>query len=171
MSIVWKNCSLPQRSVGELCCTPWLKRRSQRCAAFPFSDPRRSGCAGGREWRRQIHPVADLNNSVTAHARNRIRGWRGCDPRSARVRQQLGYHGGSDASFYARLSARENLRLFASLNNMNRAEADLRIPQLIEMFKLGHVMDSQVRTFSTGTVHRLGLARAMLHRPAVLILD
>jgi ABC-2 type transport system ATP-binding protein len=36
----------------------------------------------------------------------------------ARARQQLGFHSGSDASFYARLSARENLRLFASLNNI-----------------------------------------------------
>ena len=32
-------------------------------------------------------------------------------------------------------------------------------------------MDQQVRTLSTGTVHRLGLARALLHRPSVVLLD
>ena len=89
----------------------------------------------------------------------------------ARVRQQIGFHSGSDASFYARLSARENLRLFASLNNIGRAEADRRIAQLADLLSLGDIMERQVRTLSTGTVHRLGLARALLHRPAVLVLD
>jgi ABC-2 type transport system ATP-binding protein len=90
---------------------------------------------------------------------------------SARVRQQLGYHSGSDASFYARLSARENLRLFASLSNVERRAADERIEQLAALLHLNAVMDRQVRTLSTGTVHRLGLARALLHRPSVLLLD
>lgn len=89
----------------------------------------------------------------------------------ARVRQQLGYHGASDASFYARLSARENLRLFATLNNISLGQMDRRIADLVDLLNLGAVLDLQVRTFSTGTVHRLGLARALLHRPSVLILD
>ena len=88
-----------------------------------------------------------------------------------RVLRQLGFHGGSDASFYARLSAQENLRLFATLNNIQRAEADRRIAHLADLLHLGQVMDQQVRTLSTGTVHRLGLARALLHRPSVVLLD
>jgi ABC-type multidrug transport system ATPase subunit len=89
----------------------------------------------------------------------------------ARVRQQLGYHSGSDASFYARLSARENLKLFASLSNVDRKEAERRIEHLADLLHLTAIMDRQVRTLSTGTVHRLGLARALLHRPSVLLLD
>ena len=89
----------------------------------------------------------------------------------ARTRRQLGFHSGSDASFYARLSARENLRLFGALNNIGRAEADRHIAHLSDLLGLGNVLDRQVRTFSTGMVHRLGLARALLHQPAVLILD
>jgi len=89
----------------------------------------------------------------------------------ARVRRQLGYHTGADGGFYGRLSARENLEFFAALNNLTRHDARQSIAHVVELLRLGAVLDRQVRTFSTGTVHRLGLARAILHAPAVLILD
>ncbi len=89
----------------------------------------------------------------------------------ARVRRQLGFHTGSDGGFYGRLSARENLEFFAALNNLGRAEAARSIARVVDLLGLAAVMDRQVRTLSTGTVHRLGLARALLHAPAVLLLD
>jgi ABC-2 type transport system ATP-binding protein len=89
----------------------------------------------------------------------------------AKVRLQIGYHTGGDACFYSRLTARENLVLFAGLNNISEAQACARIAELSDPFGLAHLLDRQVRTLSTGNIHRLGLARAMLHRPSVLILD
>ena len=89
----------------------------------------------------------------------------------AKVRLQIGYHTGGDACFYSRLTARENLLLFAGLNNISGAEASRRIAELTSPFGLGDLLDRQARTLSTGNIHRLGLARAMLHRPSVLILD
>lgn len=89
----------------------------------------------------------------------------------AEVRLQIGYHTGADACFYSRLSARENLVLFAGLNNLSHSEASQRIAELTDPFGLGAILDRPVRTLSTGNIHRLGLARAMLHRPSVLILD
>jgi ABC-2 type transport system ATP-binding protein len=89
----------------------------------------------------------------------------------AKVRLQIGYHTGGDACFYSRLTARENLLLFAGLNNISGAEASRRIAELTVPFGLGDLLDRQARTLSTGNIHRLGLARAMLHRPSVLILD
>jgi ABC-type multidrug transport system ATPase subunit len=89
----------------------------------------------------------------------------------AKVRLQIGYHTGGDACFYSRLSARENLLLFAGLNNLSGAAASMRIAELTGPFGLGDLLDRQVRTLSTGNIHRLGLARAMLHRPSVLLLD
>jgi ABC-2 type transport system ATP-binding protein len=87
------------------------------------------------------------------------------------VLRMLGFHGGSDASFYARLTARENLQFFGTLNNLSSADIASRITHLADLLHLGPVMDQQVRTFSTGTVHRLGLARALLHRPSIILLD
>jgi ABC-type multidrug transport system ATPase subunit len=89
----------------------------------------------------------------------------------AKVRLKIGYHTGGDACFYARLTARENLVLFAGLNNLSESAASQRIAELTGPFGLGELLDRQVRTLSTGNIHRLGLARAMLHRPSVLILD
>jgi ABC-type multidrug transport system ATPase subunit len=90
---------------------------------------------------------------------------------AANVRLQIGYHTGGDACFYSRLTARENLMLFAALNNLSARHASQRIAELREPFHLGDILERQVRALSTGNVHRLGLARAMMHRPSVLILD
>ena len=89
----------------------------------------------------------------------------------ARVRGQLGLYTGADAAFYGRLTARENLEFFATLNNLPRRETARSIARNAELLGLGEALDRQVRTLSTGTAHRLGLARALLHEPAVLLLD
>ncbi|MGA8554322.1 MAG: ABC transporter ATP-binding protein [Candidatus Acidiferrales bacterium] len=87
------------------------------------------------------------------------------------ARRQFGYHTGGDEGFYTRLSGRENLTFFAAMNNLSGAAARDRIALIAERMGLRDELDRQVRTLSTGTTHRLGLARALLHRPAVLLLD
>ncbi len=90
---------------------------------------------------------------------------------ASRVRAQLGFHSATDGGFYSRLTARENLNFFAAMNNLFDAEAARRLEELTELMGLGPFLESQARTLSTGQVHRLGLARAMIHRPSVLLLD
>lgn len=89
----------------------------------------------------------------------------------AGARRQLGYHTGGDEGFYARLSGRENLAFFAAMNNLTGTEAHERIAAVTEWMGISGELDRQVRTLSTGMTHRLGLARALLHGPAVLLLD
>ena len=89
----------------------------------------------------------------------------------SQVRAQLGFHSATDGGFYDRLTARENLQFFAAMNNLFDAEAAARLEELADLMGMGAFIDSQVRTLSTGQVHRLGLARAMIHRPSVLLLD
>src|SRR6202163_2968595 len=90
---------------------------------------------------------------------------------SSQVRAQLGFHSATDGGFYDRLTARENLQFFAAMNNLFDTEASGRLEELTELMGMATFIDSQVRTLSTGQVHRLGLARAMIHRPSVLLLD
>src|SRR5580700_4378022 len=59
----------------------------------------------------------------------------------------------------------EEMRVFTA------AGARSRIASMAESMGIQDDLDRQVRTFSTGMMHRLGLARALLHSPAVLLLD
>src|SRR3984885_13933517 len=90
---------------------------------------------------------------------------------SAEARRMFGYHTGGDEGFYGRLSARENLGFFAAMNSLSVADIRTRIAATAERMGITADLDRQVRTFSTGMTHRLGLARALLHQPAVLLLD
>jgi ABC-type multidrug transport system ATPase subunit len=91
------------------------------------------------------------------------------DPRA--VRRQLGYHAGSDQGFYPRLTGRQNLQFFGQLNHLQLRDAQSRIAEIAEQFHLQDALDQQVRTLSSGTTQRLSLARALLHKPTVLLLD
>lgn len=89
----------------------------------------------------------------------------------AAVRRHLGYHAGADLGFFARLTARENLRFFGRLNRLSNSLLQTRIPAFAERFELGDALDRQMRTLSSGTIQRLSLVRAILHHPQVLLLD
>jgi ABC-2 type transport system ATP-binding protein len=89
----------------------------------------------------------------------------------AGARRQFGYHTGGDEGFYGRLSGRENLAFFAAMNNITGADARDRIARVAHWMEIGEELGRQVRTFSTGMMHRLGLARALLHSPEILLLD
>jgi len=91
------------------------------------------------------------------------------EPLSRAMRQTIGYVG-HEAGVYPDLSARQNLRLFAALYGLPDAEA--RITSTIERVDLADVRhDLPARAYSRGMLQRLALARALLHRPEILLFD
>ncbi len=66
------------------------------------------------------------------------------------------------------LSARENLQLVARLHP---EIANGRVTEILNLVGLTEAADRPVKGFSTGMKQRLGLAAALLHRPALIILD
>ncbi|MFB9993957.1 ATP-binding cassette domain-containing protein [Deinococcus oregonensis] len=71
----------------------------------------------------------------------------------------------------ARLTGREVLRSFAGLYGMSRAQTDARIAELDTRLELGRTLDVRAGEYSTGMRQKVVIARAVIHDPAVLILD
>lgn len=68
---------------------------------------------------------------------------------------------------YLRLTARENLALFARLYASPTTDPDA----LLDRVGLAADADTRVSAFSKGMQMRLGVARALVHRPDLLVLD
>lgn len=70
---------------------------------------------------------------------------------------------------YKYLSAYDNLSIFARMSNM-KVTRQILMHQL-QMVGLAERATSKVRTFSQGMKQRLGIAVALVHNPALIILD
>jgi ABC-2 type transport system ATP-binding protein len=69
------------------------------------------------------------------------------------------------------LSVRENLRYHAALHGIGRREAAARTAAELAEFGLADAADRRVRQLSGGQRRRVEIVRALIHRPALLLLD
>jgi len=69
------------------------------------------------------------------------------------------------------LTAHEFLELHAELLGMRRDDLNQRRDMLLERVGLAEFRHKQLRTFSKGMLQRIGLAQALMNRPALVFLD
>jgi len=70
-------------------------------------------------------------------------------------------------NLYERMSARDNLRFFARLYNINGR----RVDEVLAQVDLTERAKDNVKKYSNGMKQRLLIARALLHQPKVLFMD
>ena len=86
--------------------------------------------------------------------------------RAFAVRGRIGLLG-HEPLLYRDLTGRENLRYQARLHGVE----DARVEEVLAAVQMDRRADDPVRLLSRGMVQRIAVARAVLHRPQLLLLD
>ena len=93
-----------------------------------------------------------------------------CQRDAVEVKRRVGYLPDTPV-FYDFLRAREILEFMAEMHGLGRKAAVHRAAELIDMFGLQEASEEYAVNYSLGIKKKLGLACAIIHDPAVLILD
>ncbi|MDE3096644.1 MAG: ABC transporter ATP-binding protein [Chloroflexota bacterium] len=87
------------------------------------------------------------------------------------VRAAVAYAFSDDRSFYWRLTGRQNLEFFAAIDGLHGQRAREMLEQSAERVGIGASLDVPFSFYSSGMRQRLSLARALLRRSKILLLD
>jgi heme ABC exporter ATP-binding subunit CcmA/heme exporter protein CcmB len=101
-------------------------------------------------------------------SRGRVRYRGAADVSSAAVRGDIGWLG-HDPGIYPELTAAENLRFFATLHGV--ADPEARVAEALDRARLRDRAADPVGRFSRGMRQRIGLERALIAGPRVVLLD
>ena len=76
-----------------------------------------------------------------------------------------------DIALYSDLSARENLVFWGKMYGLRGAELRRRVDEVLEVIGLADRQKDQVGKFSGGMKRRVNIGAALMHKPAVIIMD
>ena len=90
-------------------------------------------------------------------------------------RKKLAYHVGcmfgQKSQLYMHLTVRDSYKLLCSIYDMNEEQANKKIAEIAEMFKIEELLDKVVRKLSLGQRMICEIAGSILHEPEIIFLD
>lgn len=89
---------------------------------------------------------------------------------SSRLQSRVGYLP-EEPAFYNWMTGNEYLKFVGQIFHLSSAEIDQRRSELLEMVGLTGAGSRRIGGYSRGMKQRLGIAQALMNRPAVLLLD
>lgn len=87
-----------------------------------------------------------------------------------KVRRQIGVLSG-EGGVYDRLTARENVRYFGRLHDVDDATIARRTSELFDILEMNEYADRRAAKFSKGMKQKVSIARTLIHDPMVLLFD
>ncbi|MGW8378186.1 ABC transporter ATP-binding protein [Streptomyces sp. ODS28] len=76
-----------------------------------------------------------------------------------------------DVALYPDLTVRENLRFFGRLHSLPRRRLEQRVHEVLDLIELADRAGDRVESLSGGMRRRLNIGAALVHSPALLVLD
>ena len=88
-----------------------------------------------------------------------------------KARQRVGFVLNEERSFYWRLTGKQNLEFFGSLDNLYGDRLSEKVSGLIKLVGLEDAKGKRFAGYSSGMKQRLAIARGLISNPDILILD
>jgi len=162
---VIKEYPLP-RSFGKSWLPPWRRPRRRALDGFSLVVPagERLGLVGPNGAGKTTVARIAIGAILPDHGFVRLSG---CDICRREGRKYVGLARPDDASLHPRLSVAECLRFHAALYAVSHDET----PAMLERVGGLDLLERRIQTLSSGEKAKVSLAKALLHRPRLLILD
>jgi ABC-2 type transport system ATP-binding protein len=87
------------------------------------------------------------------------------------VKSDIGYVVADERSFYWRLTGRQNLSFYSTLQSLSTSRAESRIRDVLKIVELEDEADKKFMNYSAGMKQKLAIARALLNKPSLLFMD
>jgi ABC-2 type transport system ATP-binding protein len=149
------------KSYGEFAAVRDLDFAIERGEVFGFLGP--NGAGKTTTIRMMMGILVPTSGSITIDGLD-------CQKDRVEVKRRVGYLP-DNPIFYDYLRGREILEFVGEMHGQSRDEAQQRASTLLGDFELDDASEEYAVNYSMGMKKKLGLACALIHDPAVLILD